>query len=105
MPTSEITVIAFAVAIGLLWLATVPLTSGIVANVFGTRYMATLYGIVFMGHQIGSFIGVWLGGNFYDRTGSYELAWWATIIFGLIAALLHWPIKDAPLDRLADQTG
>ncbi len=105
LPTSEITVMAFAVAIGLLWLATVPLTSGIVAHVFGTRYMATLYGIVFMGHQIGSFIGVWLGGRLYDSTGSYELAWWVTIIFGIVAAMLHWPINDAPMDRLAKQTG
>lgn len=103
LPTSEVTVMAFAMAIGLLWLATVPLTSGIVAHVFGTRYMATLYGIVFMGHQIGSFIGVWLGGRLYDTTGSYVLAWWVAIIFGLIAALLHWPIKDAPIDRLSDQ--
>jgi predicted MFS family arabinose efflux permease len=103
IPISEISIMVFAAAIGLLWLATVPLTSGIVAHVFGTRYMATLYGIVFMGHQIGSFIGVWLGGLLYDTTGSYEFAWWVTIIFGVIAALLHWPIKDAPLDRLSDQ--
>jgi predicted MFS family arabinose efflux permease len=103
VPISAVSVLVFAAAIGLLWLATVPLTSGIVAHVFGTRYMATLYGIVFMGHQIGSFIGVWLGGSLYDSTGSYELAWWVAIIFGLIAALLHWPIKDAPLDRTADQ--
>lgn len=103
IPISEISILIFAASIGLLWLATVPLTSGIVAQVFGTRYMATLYGIVFMGHQIGSFVGVWLGGNLYDSTGSYELAWWVAIIFGLIAAILHWPIKDAPLDRTADQ--
>ncbi len=103
LPISEISILIFAASIGLLWLATVPLTSGIVARVFGTRYMATLYGIVFMSHQIGSFIGVWLGGHLYDTTGSYQIAWWVAIMFGVIAAVLHWPIKDAPLDRLSEQ--
>jgi predicted MFS family arabinose efflux permease len=104
LPITPLSITVFSAIIGLLWLSTVPLTSGIVVQVFGTRYMATLYGIVFMGHQIGSFTGVWLGGILYDRTGSYEIAWWVTIVFGLIAASLHVPIKDAPIDRLSGQT-
>jgi predicted MFS family arabinose efflux permease len=86
---------------GLLWLSTVPLTSGIVAQVFGVRYMATLFGIVFLSHQIGSFLGVWLGGYFYDATGSYDVIWWAGVALGLAAALIHLPIDERPLPRLA----
>ncbi len=103
LPLSVVSVMVFAAVIGALWLSTVPLTAGIVARVFGTRYMATLYGIVFLSHQLGSFTGVWLGGWIYDTTGSYDITWWVAIIFGLIAALLHWPIRDAPLDRAAPQ--
>ncbi len=101
IPLSEVSTMVFAAVIGALWLSTVPLTAGIVARVFGTRYMATLYGIVFMSHQFGSFTGVWLGGSLYDTTGSYEIAWWVTIVFGLVAALLHWPIDDRPVERIA----
>jgi MFS family permease len=91
----------FAAAMGLLWLSTVPLTTGIVAQVFGLRYMATLFGIVFLSHQLGSFLGVWLGGWVHDATGSYDPIWWAGVLLGVVAALLHLPIDERPLPRLA----
>jgi len=103
VPVSQLSVIVFACAVGLLWLATVPLTSGIVAQVFGTRYMATLYGLVFLSHQIGSFTSVYVAGIIRTETGSYDLAWWVIIAAGFVAALLHWPIDDRPLPRLAAQ--
>ena len=99
-PASELTVYVFAAAMGILWLSTVPLTTGIVAQVFGVRYMATLFGVVFLSHQIGSFTGVWLGGWIHDVTGSYDLMWWAGVFFGLAAALIHLPIDERPLARL-----
>ena len=79
---------------GLLWLSTVPLTSGLVASMFGARYMGTLFGIVFFSHQIGSFMGVWMGGYLYDTIGSYMPVWWAGIIIGLLSAALHLPINE-----------
>ena len=88
---------------GFLWLATVPATSGLVAVMFGTRYMAMLYGIVFLGHQIGSFIGVWLGGWLYDTSGSYNMVWWLSVVLGIMAAIIHWPIKEQPVGRFAAQ--
>jgi len=94
IPISPITVILFSATLGLLWLSTVPLTSGLVAQMFGTRYMGTLFGIVFLNHQIGSFLGVWLGGYFYDTTGSYMPVWWAGVVLGVVSALVHWPIRD-----------
>ena len=100
-PASEITIYLFATAMGLLWLSTVPLTTGIVAQIFGLKFMATLFGVVFLSHQIGSFIGVWLGGLLYDRTGSYDMMWWAGIFFGVFASLVHLPIDEKPLPRLA----
>ncbi len=100
-PASELTVYLFAASMGLLWLSTVPLTTGIVAQMFGLRFMATLFGIVFLSHQLGSFTGVWLGGVLYDRTGSYEVMWWAGVFFGLFAAAVHLPINDSPLARLS----
>lgn len=102
LPLSKVTIMVFAAGIGALWLSTVPLTSGIVARVFGTRYMATLYGIVFLSHQLGSFTGVWLGGRLFDTTGSCDGAWWLMIVMGVVAALLHWPINDQPLARAAE---
>ena len=77
-----------------------PLTSGIVAQVFGVRYMATLYGVVFLSHQIGSFLGAWLGGVVYERTHSYDGLWWTSIALGIFAALVHLPINERPLARL-----
>ena len=100
MPMTQTSVLVFAAAMGLLWLSTVPLTSGLVAQIFGPRYMATLFGIVFFSHQVGSFLGVWLGGRLFDTTGSYDVVWWLGIALGVIAALLHWPIDERSV-RLA----
>ena len=100
-PASETTIYLFATVMGLLWLSTVPLTTAIVAQIFGLKFMATLFGVVFLSHQIGSFLGVWLGGLLYDRTGSYDTMWWAGIFFGVFAAIVHWPIDERPLPRLA----
>jgi len=101
LPVTPASVIAFAICIGLLWLSTVPPTSGLVAQIFGTRYMGTLYGIVYLSHQMGSFTGVWLAGRFYDSTGNYDVIWWGGIALGLVSALLHLPINDRPVARLA----
>ncbi len=100
---SALTVYVFASFMGILWLSTVPLTSGIVAQVFGVRYMATLFGIVFFSHQLGSFSGIWLGGYLYDRTGTYDLVWWAGVALALLAMLLHLPINERPLARLTSR--
>ena len=94
IPVSEITAYAFAATMGLLWLSTVPLTAGLVTLFFGARYMGMLYGIAFFSHQLGSFVGVWLGGYVYDQTGSYSLVWYLGIILGLASAALHLPINE-----------
>jgi MFS family permease len=104
VPLSVASALIFSAIMGLLWLSTVPLTSGLVAQMFGARYMATLFGIVFFSHQVGSFLGVWLGGYLYDTRGSYDLVWWLSIALGLIAALLHWPIDERAVPRLRTQT-
>jgi predicted MFS family arabinose efflux permease len=96
LPTTETSVVIFAATMGLTWLGTVPLTSGLVAKVFGTRHLGTLFGVCFLSHQIGSFLGAWLGGYVFDATGSYSLIWSATAAAGLVAAMLHFPIDDAP---------
>ena len=101
LPISAASVLIFAGAMGLLWLSTVPLTSGLVAQFFGTRHMAMLFGVVFLSHQIGSFLGVWLGGYVFDLTGSYDVVWWGNVALGLAAAAVHWPIREAPVARLA----
>jgi len=95
-PMTSVTVIIFSIFIGSLWLATVPLTSGLVAYIYGLKYMGTLYGLVFLSHQIGSFVGVWLGGDFYDRFGSYEIVWWVGVGTGLLSAIVHLPVKEMP---------
>ena len=100
LPKTAPVVMGFAAAVGFLWLATVPLTSGLVAHIFGVRYMATLYGIVFMSHQVGSFFGVWLGGKLFDHTGSYDAIWWGSVILGLAATALHIAINDQPTTRV-----
>ncbi len=100
-PLSETSVIIFAAAMGLLWLSTVPLTMGLIAHVFGPRYMATLGAVAFLSHQVGSFLGVWLGGRAFDLTGSYDPVWAFAIFAGLAATLIHLPIPDRPLARLA----
>jgi predicted MFS family arabinose efflux permease len=91
-PKTEASVVIFAAIMGLTWLGTVPLTSGLVARVFGTRHLGTLFGVCFLSHQIGSFLGAWLGGFVFEATGSYSLVWGATVAAGLLAALLHFPI-------------
>ena len=98
-PISITSVIVFSIAMGVLWLSTVPLTSGLVAVMYGTRYMGTLFGIVFFSHQIGSFIGVWMGGYLFDTIGSYMPVWWAGIIVGLLSALLHLPINEKAIPQ------
>ncbi len=97
IPVTGTTAIVFGAAIGFLWLATVPLTSGAVATIFGSRYLATLYGIVMFSHQIGAFLGVWLGGRVYDATGGYAPVWFMAVGLGIVAALLHVPINERPL--------
>jgi predicted MFS family arabinose efflux permease len=93
-PVSELTAYVFAATMGLLWLSTVPLTAGLVAMFFGPRYMGMLYGIAFLSHQVGSFVGVWLGGYVYDQTGAYDLVWYLGIILGLASAAIHIPINE-----------
>ncbi len=101
LPLSLTSVLVFSAVMGFLWLATVPATAGLVSVMFGTRYLAMLYGLVFLGHQVGSFSGVWLGGWLYDTTGSYDGVWWLGAALGLVAALVHWPIRERPVARLA----
>lgn len=91
--------LVFGAALGFLWLGTVPLTSGLVAQIFGPAYMSMLYGGVFLSHQVGSFLGAWLGGRVYDATGSYDAIWWASVALGIVAAILHAPIADRTLVR------
>ena len=98
-PLSQLTLHVFAAVMGLLWLGTVPLTSGLVGHIFGLRYMGMLYGIVFLGHQIGGFLGAWLGGRIFDLSGSYLMAWWLSIALSVMAAALSLPVREAPLLR------
>ena len=97
LPITPTTVILFSLFMGSLWLATVPLTSGLIAHVYGLRYMGTLYGLVFFSHQIGSFLGVWMGGRLYDATGDYTLVWWIGIGVSIFSTLIHIPIKEERL--------
>ncbi|MGO2235686.1 MFS transporter [Marinomonas sp. UCMA 3892] len=100
IPTTELTAGIFGAAIGFCWLGTVPITSGLVRQIFGARYLSTLYGLVFFSHQIGSFLGAWVGGLIYDYYGSYDPIWWSAVILAFISALLHLPIDDRPVLRL-----
>ena len=93
-PVTEVTAYLFAATLGLLWLSTVPLTAGLVSLFFGARYMGMLYGMAFLSHQIGSFVGVWLGGYVYDQTGSYSMVWYLGILLGLASAAIHLPIRE-----------
>ena len=97
MPITPASVLIFSAVMGALWLATVPLTSGLVAHIYGIRYMGTLYGFVFLSHQIGGFLGVWLGGKMYDLNGSYTLVWWIGVGVGAFSALVHLPIRERPM--------
>jgi MFS family permease len=94
LPITPATVLIFSVAMGALWLATVPLTSGLVAHIYGLRYMGTLYGFVFLSHQIGSFLGVWLGGKLYDIYGDYTAVWWIGVAIGAFSAIVHLPVRE-----------
>ncbi len=94
MPVTQMSTLAFTASMGLLWLSTVPLTMGLITVMFGTRYMATLYGFVFLSHQVGSFFGVWLAGWLYDIYGSYDVVWWLSVALGVFAALVHLPIRE-----------
>ena len=97
LPMTPATVVIYSLVMGSLWLATVPLTSGLVAQIYGLRYMGTLYGFVFFSHQVGAFLGVWLGGRMYDITGTYTAVWWVGIGVGALSALLHLPIRERAL--------
>ena len=97
LPITPLSVAIFSMVMGALWLATVPLTSGIIGHIYGLKFMGTLYGIVFLSHQIGSFVGVWLGGLFYDIYGSYDVVWWVGIGVGAFSAIIHLPVKEIPI--------
>ncbi|MCC7346019.1 MAG: MFS transporter [Variibacter sp.] len=101
LPLSWMSVLLFAATLGFLWLGTVPLTSGLVGYLFGPTHMAMLWGVVYMSHQLGSFLGGWGAGRLYDIQGNYTLMWWVSIGLGLFAALMHWPIREQPVERLA----
>ncbi len=96
LPMTPTSVVVFSLVMGSLWLATVPLTSGLIAHIYGLRYMGTLYGLVFLSHQLGSFLGVWLGGTMYDQFGSYDTVWWVGVGVGAFSAIIHLPVKEAP---------
>ncbi|MDP2122104.1 MAG: MFS transporter [Hoeflea sp.] len=99
VPQTGTTVVIFAIVMGLLWLSTVPPTNALVAIMFGTRYLGMLGGIVFFSHQVGSFLGVWLGGYLYDIFGSYDPVWWLGVALGIFAAIVHWPIQERAVER------
>lgn len=101
LPVTPMMVILSSAALGLLWLSTIPLTSSLVATFYGTTWMTMLYGIVFFSHQIGSFLGVWLAGRLFDITKSYDAMWWISVALGVLAALVHLPIRERPVARLA----
>jgi len=98
LPMTPLTVVVFSITMGSLWLATVPLTSGLIAHIYGLRYMGTLYGIVFFSHQLGSFMGVWLGGKLYDIYGTYTTVWWVGVGIGAFSAIVHLPIRENRAD-------
>jgi len=101
VPMTPTTVIVFSLSMGSLWLATVPLTSGLIAHIYGLRYMGTLYGVVFLSHQLGSFLGVWMGGFMYDLYGSYDIVWWVGVGIGAFSAIIHLPVRESPKAAVA----
>ena len=104
VPLSPWSVYVFAAVMGLLWLSTVPPTNAIVAQIFGVQYMSMLGGFVFLSHQVGSFMGVWLGGKLYDTTGSYDVVWWIAVALGVFAALINLPVRETAIVRAAMPT-
>jgi predicted MFS family arabinose efflux permease len=101
LPVTTVSTLLVAAVLGLLWLSTVPPTSGLVAVMFGTRWLAMLFGFAFFSHQVGGFLGVWLGGVFFERTGSYDMVWWLAILLGLLSAVINLPIVEKPVARPA----
>jgi predicted MFS family arabinose efflux permease len=101
LPASAASAIAFGATMGFLWLSTVPPTASLVALMFGARWVGMLYGFAFFSHQVGGFLGVWIGGLAYERTGSYDVVWWLSILLGLLSALINLPIVEEPVQRLA----
>ena len=101
LPLTPWSVYLFAAVMGLLWLSTVPLTSALVAHIFGVQYLSMLGGFVFLSHQVGSFLGVWLGGLLYDASGSYDIVWWIAIALGVFAAAINLPVRERAIERLA----
>jgi len=101
LPSSTFTALAFGALFGILWLATIPPTNGIVAQIFGTKYLGTLFGIVFFSHQVGSFLGAYLGGYFFDTYGSYDYAWYMSVLLSVFAGFAHLPIDEKPVLRTA----
>jgi predicted MFS family arabinose efflux permease len=99
LPLTPMSVYVFSAVMGLLWLSTVPPTNAIVAQIFGVQYMSMLGGFVFLSHQVGSFMGVWLGGLLYDATGSYDVVWWIAIALGVFAALVNLPVRETAIVR------
>ena len=101
LPVTPTSAIVFGASMGLLWLSTVPPTSALVALMFGTRWFATLYGFAFVSHQVGGFLGVWLGGILFERTGSYNVVWWLSVVLGVVSAIINLPIVEKPIERAA----
>ncbi len=101
LPASPVATLIFGAVTGLLWLSTVPPTSGLVALMFGTRWLTMLFGFAFFSHQVGGFLGVWLGGLVFERTGSYDAIWWLSVLFGVLSAVINLPIVEKPVRRLA----
>jgi predicted MFS family arabinose efflux permease len=104
VPASPLATYAFGAVTGLLWLSTVPPTSALVALMFGTRWLTMLFGFAFFSHQVGGFLGVWLGGLAFERTGSYNSVWWLSVLFGLLSAVINLPIVEKPVARTAAAT-
>jgi MFS family permease len=102
LPVTTVSALVFGAVMGLLWLSTVPPTSGLIALMFGTRWMATLFGFAFFSHQVGGFLGVWLGGVLYDQTGSYDVVWWLSVVLGIVSAIINLPITERPVGRAAE---
>ncbi|MDP3833232.1 MAG: MFS transporter, partial [Hydrogenophaga sp.] len=105
VPLSPMSVYVFASVMGLLWLSTIPPTNAVVAQIFGVAHMSMLGGFVFFSHQIGSFLGVWLGGVLYDRTGSYDIVWYISIALGVFAGLVNLPVRETPIVRAPQRMG
>jgi predicted MFS family arabinose efflux permease len=104
LPLTPMSVYVFASTMGVLWLSTVPPTNAVIAQIFGVQYMSMLGGFVFLSHQVGSFLGVWLGGRLYDATGSYDVVWWIAAALGVFAAIVNLPVREAAITRVAQRT-